>query len=108
VEIEKERWSEPQTKAEKYPSKAQQGGRRSGIEELAVERQEAAAEKTGEGQAQEKEDALEAALAAMAEDHYHPEKRQQRSSSENDEAQIEEPRHEGIERESTAGGRAGQ
>jgi hypothetical protein len=60
---------------------------------LCVEGEERAAVEEKEGEAEEKEHALEVALATVAENDHHPEKHEKCSGSKDDEAEIEEELH---------------
>jgi len=69
-----ERRNKPKSEAKERPRKAEQARWRSGIVEFRVQRQEAASKETGQRQTKKEENALEVALAAMAQDHHHPKK----------------------------------
>src|SRR5208283_1733788 len=93
VEMNYQRRNKPQPEAEKRPGEAKQGGRWSAIVDLRVQRQKTAAEKKRQRQTEEKKHALEIPLAAVTENHHHPEEWEQRSGSQQNEAEIEEQTH---------------
>jgi hypothetical protein len=88
-----QRWDQEQGKTEKRPSKVKDCCRRGAIKQLRIQREQAASEKTRQCEAQEEEDPLEIALAAVPQNHHHPEKWQQRSRSQGNQAKVEEPVH---------------
>ena len=67
--------------------------RRSAVVEFRVHCEEAASEETRQRQTKKEENTLEIALAAVAQDHHHPKKGQERPSGEKDKSKIERPAH---------------
>lgn len=81
MEMNDERGKKPEAEAQKSPGKGEQAWRRRGVIKLRVQREKTAAANQREGQAEKEEDALKVALAALAENHNHPEERQKGASS---------------------------
>src|SRR5262249_29165940 len=75
------------------PKKQCQEGWRMGVVNLTVDCEQRAAVEEKESEAEEEEDALEVALAAVAEDDDHPEKHEEGASGVADEADVEEGGH---------------
>jgi hypothetical protein len=91
--VDEERRYEPQAHAECGPRESEQTGRRHSVVKPGVQREKATPKKKGDCEAQEKENALEVSLPAMAEDDHHPEEWQQRSSRQHNQAEVEHPIH---------------
>lgn len=108
VKVNHQRGNKPQPKAEKRPGELEEALRRCDIEELGVQRQEGTSEEARQREAEEEENALEIALAAMAENDHHPEERQQGPYCERDESEIEQPTHEANAASLTLERKAGQ
>src|SRR5271155_4387070 len=83
LQVHEQRGNYGQTGADKNPSEPFQLRRRYCVVGLGVRFEERGTIEKEQSEAQEEEDALKIALAAMSENHHHPEKRQQRSGSEN-------------------------
>ena len=75
---------------------------------MRIQSEQEAAEKGGEREAEEKENALEIALAAVAENNDHPEEGEEGAGGEEEEAEVSEPVHESGWRECMLEGGAGQ
>ena len=80
MEMDDERGKKPEAEAQKSPGKREQTVGWNSVIKLSVEREKAAAAKQRQCETKKKEYALEVALAAMAENHNHPEERQESAS----------------------------
>ena len=98
MEMNDERGKNPEADAEKSPGKRKQSIRWNAVVKLGVEREQTAAAKQRQCETKKKEYTLEVTLAAMAEDHNHPEERQESASSQSDQAGVREPVHEEMAR----------
>jgi hypothetical protein len=93
MQMNKERGSETKAGTQDGPGKSSEERRRLRIIDLRIESEKGAAVEEEEGEAEEKEDAFEVALAAIAEDNHHPEEHEQGACGETDEAHIEQRGH---------------
>jgi hypothetical protein len=93
MKMNHERRDKPKAETKKRPGKAEQALRRGAVIEFRVQSEEATPEEQSHRQTEEEENALEIALTAMTENHYHPEEREQRSGRQQNETEIEKQVH---------------
>jgi hypothetical protein len=93
VQMKKEGGRKTQAGAQHGPGKGGEKGRGLGIVDLRVEREKRTAIETKESETEKKEDTLEIALSAIAEDQHHPKEHEQGASSVANQAEVEEDRH---------------
>ena len=79
MNLHQERRYKPQSDAEQCPSESEEGVRRRSVIELRVESQQTASKETHQSEAKKEENALQISLTPMAQNHNHPEERQERS-----------------------------
>src|SRR5271165_2706743 len=87
--MEEQSGNEDQTETQKKPGEERQLARDNRVVNLSVEGQQRCAVKEEQREAEEKQNAFKVALAAVPENHRHPEKRQQGTGGENDKLDIE-------------------
>ena len=91
--MHQQRRYEPQSQAHTRPRKHQQPTRRSSVIKVCVQRQQPTTEKTHQRQTQKEEHSLQVSLPPVTQNHHHPEKRQQCSSRQIHESEIEKCAH---------------
>ena len=93
VEMNDQRRNEPQPEAQKRPCKAKQRSRRTAVVQFRIQCQQTAAEEERQRQTQKEKYALKIPLPPVSQNHHHPEEWQQRSSGQQNKAEIKEQTH---------------